>query len=91
MKCSFVADACGDTSIQVHERAVDRMIQAGAVPTTAQHFVYELQQDWGRQETYQGVMDIMKVHTAFGTQVFFSKWALGGHDGASKAPRRTAA
>jgi hypothetical protein len=39
----FVADACGDTSIQVHERAVDRMIQAGAVPTTAQHFVYELQ------------------------------------------------
>jgi hypothetical protein len=27
-------------------------------------------QDWGRQETYQGVMDIMKAHTAFGTQVF---------------------
>jgi hypothetical protein len=33
----------------------------------------------------------MKVHTAFGTQVFFSKWALGGHDSASKAARRTAA
>ena len=31
----FVADACGDASIQAHERAVDRMIQAGAVPTTA--------------------------------------------------------
>ena len=78
----FVADACGDTSIQVHERAVDRMIQAGAVPTTAQHFVYERQQDWGRQETYQGVIDIMKAHTMFGTQIFFSKWALGGHEAA---------
>ena len=80
----FVADACGDSSIQAHERAVDRMIQAGAVPTTAQHFVYELQQDWGRQETYQGVMDIMKAHTAFGTQIFFSKWALGEHASESR-------
>jgi nicotinamidase-related amidase len=76
----FVADACGDTSIQAHERAVDRMIQAGAVPTTAQHFVYELQQDWSRQKTYQGVMDILKAHTAFGTQIFFSKWALAEHE-----------
>ncbi|MBB5702116.1 nicotinamidase-related amidase [Ochrobactrum daejeonense] len=73
----FVADACGDTDIQVHERAVERMIQAGAVPTTAQHFVYELQQDWARQETYQGVMDIMKEHAAFGIQIAYGKWALG--------------
>jgi len=36
------------------------------VPTTAQHFVYELQQDRDRQETYQGVVDIMKAHTAYG-------------------------
>jgi nicotinamidase-related amidase len=62
----FVADACGDASTQAHERAVDRMIQAGAVPTTAQHFVYELQQDWGRQETYQGVMDISTCHSSAG-------------------------
>src|SRR6202140_2512021 len=87
----FVADACGDSSIQVHERAGARMTQAGSVPAAAQHFVYELQQDWSRQETYQGVMDIMKAHTAFGTQVFFSKWALGGHDSALKAAQLTAA
>jgi hypothetical protein len=62
-----------------------------SVPTTAQHFVYELQQDWSRQETYQGVIDIMKAHTAFGTQIFFSKWALGGHDSALKAAQLTAA
>ena len=67
------------------------MIQAGAVPTTAQQFVYELQQDWSRQETYQGVMDIMKAHTVFGTQIFFSKWALGGHDSALKTAQDTAA
>jgi hypothetical protein len=54
------------------------MIQAGAVPTTAQHLVYELQQDWGRQETYQGVIDITNAHTAFGTPIFFSKWARVG-------------
>jgi nicotinamidase-related amidase len=51
----------------------------------------KLQQDWGRQETYQGVMDIMKAHTAFGVQVFYSKWALGGHDSALKAAQLTAA
>ena len=60
------------------------------MPTTAQHFVYELQQDWDRQETYQGVVDIMKAHTAYGTQIFFSKWALGGHDSALKAASRQA-
>ena len=73
----FVADACGDTDIQVHERAVERMIQAGAAPTTAAHFVYELQQDGGRQETYQGVIGILKEHPAFGIIVFFSNRALG--------------
>jgi hypothetical protein len=36
-------------------------------------------------------MDIMKAHTAFGTQVFFSKWALGAHDRTLKAAQLTAA
>jgi hypothetical protein len=36
-------------------------------------------------------MDIMKTHTAFGTQIFFSKWALDGHDSALKAAQLTAA
>lgn len=76
----FVADACGDTTAQVHERAIDRMVQAGAIPLTAQHFIYELQQDWARTETYQGVVDLLRPHSIFGNvQIPYGKWALGDH------------
>jgi nicotinamidase-related amidase len=74
-----VADACGDTSPEAHERAMQRMVQAGAVPITALQFVFELQQDWARAGTYDGVMDILKALTPYGLQVRFSKWALGEH------------
>ncbi|MEM6623213.1 MAG: hydrolase [Pseudomonadota bacterium] len=72
-------DACGDTSAEAHERAVDRLVQAGAVPVTAFQTVFELQQDWARGETYEGVMDILHNHSPYGIQVKFSKWALGEH------------
>lgn len=74
-----VADCCGDTSPEAHERAMQRMVQAGAVPITALQFVFELQQDWARSATYEGVMDILKSLTPYGIQVRFSKWALGEH------------
>ncbi len=74
-----VADACGDTSPEAHERAMQRMIQAGAVPMAALQFVFELQQDWARSGSYDGVMDILKSLTPYGIQVRFSKWALGEH------------
>ena len=74
-----VADACGDTSPEAHERAIQRMVQAGAVPLTTLQFVFELQQDWARTATYDGVMDILKALTPYGLQVRFSKWALGEH------------
>ena len=70
-------DACGDTSPEAHERAVDRLVQAGAVPLTTFQSVFELQQDWARGETYDGVMDILYRHSPYGIQVHFSKWALG--------------
>jgi nicotinamidase-related amidase len=72
-------DACGDVSLEAHERSVQRMIQAGAVPITSLQFLFELQQDWARGETYNGVMDILKADSPYGTQVRFSKWALGEH------------
>lgn len=78
-------DACGDTSVEAHERAVQRLVQAGAVPMTALQVVFELQQDWARQDTYDGVMDILKQHTPYGIQVRFSKWALGDHASESGA------
>jgi nicotinamidase-related amidase len=71
------ADACGDVSLEAHNRSMDRMTQAGAVPITSLQYVFELQQDWARSETYDGVMEILKAHSPYGIQVRFSKWALG--------------
>ena len=73
------ADACGDLSIEAHNRSMDRMTQAGAVPITSLQFTFELQQDWARTATYNGVMEILKTHSPYGIQVRFSKWALGEH------------
>lgn len=72
-------DACGDISKEAHERSVQRLIQAGAVPITSLQFLFELQQDWARSDTYNGVMEILKAHVPYGIQVGFSKWALGEH------------
>ena len=72
-------DACGDVSLEAHERSVQRLIQAGAVPVTSLQFVFELQQDWARSESYNGVMEILKSESPYGIQVSFSKWALGEH------------
>ena len=73
------ADACGDVSPEAHSRAMDRAVQAGAVPITSLQYVFELQQDWARSETYEGVMKILREHSPYGIQVRFSKWALGEH------------
>lgn len=72
-------DACGDISEEAHERSVQRLIQAGAVPITSLQFLFELQQDWARGDTYNGVMEILKAESPYGIQVSFSKWALGEH------------
>ena len=73
------ADACGDLSVEAHNRAMDRMTQAGAIPITSWQYVFELQQDWARAETYEGVMTLLRAHSPYGIQVRFSKWALGEH------------
>jgi nicotinamidase-related amidase len=78
-------DACGDITSEAHERAVQRLVQAGAVPITALQWSFELQQDWARTETYDGMMEIMKAHTPYGIQIRFSKWALGEHASEARA------
>jgi hypothetical protein len=74
-------DACGDVTEEAHERAVQRFVQAGAVPITSLQFLFELQQDWARSETYEGCMEIMKAHSPYGIEVRFVKEFLGGHGG----------
>ncbi|HXC51484.1 MAG TPA: hydrolase [Candidatus Limnocylindrales bacterium] len=72
-------DACGDISIEAHERAVQRMIQAGAVPMTSFQVMYEFQRDWGRSATYEGCMDIQKAHSDYGIGIRYAKAILGEH------------
>jgi nicotinamidase-related amidase len=45
-----VADAIGGVSRVAHESAMQRMIQAGAIPITVLGLACELQRDWGRPE-----------------------------------------
>jgi len=63
------ADACGDLSLEAHNRAMDRAVQAGAIPITSFQYVLELQQDWARTETYEGVMNILRAHSPYTIQV----------------------
>lgn len=80
-------DACGDISREAHERAVARLVQAGAVPITSLQFLFELQQDWARSETYEGCMDILRAHSPYGIEVRFVKEFLGGHGEGVKLAR----
>jgi nicotinamidase-related amidase len=80
-------DACGDISLEAHERAVQRLVQAGAVPITSLQFLFELQQDWARSATYEGCMDILKAHSPYGIEVRFVKELLGGHGKGTKLRR----
>jgi nicotinamidase-related amidase len=59
----IVTDASGGGSPEGHERAVQRMIQAGARPLTVASYVSELQRDWGRLETAEAVA---KLFAEFG-------------------------
>jgi nicotinamidase-related amidase len=75
----IATDACGDISIEAHERAVQRLIQSGAVPMTSLQVMFEWQRDWARALTYEGVMGILKAHSAYGVGIRYAKFALGEH------------
>lgn len=47
----FVADAIGGVSLAAYEAAMQRMIQAGAIPISVIGLAGELQRDWGRPES----------------------------------------
>jgi nicotinamidase-related amidase len=69
-------DACGDISVEAHERAVQRAIQAGVVPMTTLQVMFEWQRDWARGETYDGCMEILEAHSAYGIGVRYAKAIL---------------
>ena len=77
-----VTDASGATTLEAHEMAIQRMIQAGVVPVTWVQVLCELQRDWARQETYAPVMALAKEHCgAYGIGVFYAQSMLGDKHG----------
>jgi nicotinamidase-related amidase len=81
----MVTDASGGMSKNAHDFAMQRMIQAGAVPVTWQQVMLEWQRDWARKETYDAVMAIVKEHSgAYGMGVDYAYTMV------HKAKQRTA-
>jgi nicotinamidase-related amidase len=75
-----VTDASGGVSPEAHERAIQRMVQAGAVPVTWLQVLLEYQRDWARQATYDGVVNLAREHAgAYGVGLFYAKAMLGQH------------
>jgi nicotinamidase-related amidase len=75
-----ITDACGDVSEEAHERAVERMIQAGTRPMTSVQYLLELQRDWARTETYDATTGLAKVFGgAYGIGITYAKTMLGPH------------
>ncbi|OWQ88449.1 hydrolase [Roseateles aquatilis] len=77
-----ITDACGDVSVEAHDRAVARMVQAGAQPMTSLQYLLELQRDWARGETYDLTTGIAKkVGGSYGIGIHYAKSMFNAHEG----------
>lgn len=75
-----IADASGDVSQEAHDRAMQRMIQAGVRPLTSLQYLLELQRDWARGETYEATTGIAIDHSgAYGIGLLYARAMLGEH------------
>jgi nicotinamidase-related amidase len=76
-----ISDACGDVSAEAHNRAIERMVQAGARPMTALQYLLELQRDWARAETYESTTGIARQFGgSYGLGVTYAKSMFGTHE-----------
>ncbi|GIL38956.1 hydrolase [Roseiterribacter gracilis] len=76
-----IADACGDVSTEAHERAMERMIQAGVRPMTSLQYLLELQRDWARTETYDATTGVAKLYGgAYGLGIIYAKTMFGASE-----------
>jgi nicotinamidase-related amidase len=77
-----IADACGDVTAEAHDRAMDRMMQAGARPMTALQYLLELQRDWARAETYAATTGIAtRYGGAYGLGLIYAGTMFGAAEG----------
>jgi nicotinamidase-related amidase len=78
----IVTDASAGVSVEAHERAVQRMVQAGAAPLTWIGFASELQRDWAREKTIAGIAGVMSQHGgAIGISTTWELQLLGTQKG----------
>ena len=76
-----ITDACGDVSTEAHERAVTRMVQAGAQPMTSLQYLLELQRDWARGETYDLTTGVARQFGgAYGLGITYAKTMFGASE-----------
>src|ERR1700754_4513375 len=59
----IVTDASGGVSVEAHEMAIQRMVQAGVMPITWGVFGAELQRDWARTATVPAMAQILIDHS----------------------------
>lgn len=77
-----LTDACGDVTAEAHERAVNRMVQAGAQPMTSLQYLLELQRDWGRSETYEMTTGIARqLAGGYGLGITYAQAMFGATEG----------
>jgi len=77
-----ITDASGDISEEAHERAVARMVQAGAKPITSLQYLLELQRDWARTGTYDMTTGVArKWGGAYGIGITYAKTMFGASEG----------
>lgn len=78
----MITDACGDVSDEAHERAVTRMVQAGARPLTALQYLLELQRDWARGATYGATTGIAaELGGAYGLGIIHAESMFNASEG----------
>jgi nicotinamidase-related amidase len=78
-----VTDASGGVSVEAHNMAMQRMIQAGVKPITWLAVLGEWQRDWARQETAGPFAGVLQEHGG-GSGVAFA-WEMQLLSSASKA------
>jgi nicotinamidase-related amidase len=85
----IVTDASAGVTKEAHDMAIQRMMQAGAVPVTWLQVMLEWQRDWARQETYEAVINIAKEHGGgYGLGINYAKTMLGEHASEGAAPAK---
>jgi nicotinamidase-related amidase len=73
-----VTDASGGVSGEAHDRAIQRLVQAGAVPVTWMGVMSEWQRDWAREATVGAVGEIVAAHGgSTGTSLAWELQLLG--------------